>query len=492
MMKLSVIQNLKIIFTLAFAVLLINVVIAYNNTIKLINNQQLVTCSHAVIAQIETIFIALKDAETAQRNYLISTDMNELKIYLDTRQQTNHNIQILRKLTTKNYATQQWIAVLEKKTTNRFATLQQEVSLNQSQGFAAVQKLVLSDKNKISTQDIPQLIREGLAAEQKLLQKYKHQSQANSQKALVTFSLMVFVDFVLLTLFQNLMWRYITRLQYTELTLRQNENRLQAIIDTETTQKKRLEAQILRSQRLESIGSLAGGIAHDLNNVLSPILMSIHLLQMKLPDEQSQRVLQTLDKNVKRGANLLKQILLFARGTEGTKSIIQIKYLLEEIEEIIQQTFPKSIVCHIDIPENLWVMSGDTTQLYQVLINLVVNARDAMPNGGLLTITAENVVLDDHYTKMNMNIDAQAGSYIAISVQDTGTGISAEIQERIFEPFFTTKDVGKGTGLGLSTTLGIIKNHGGFMNVYSETGKGTQFKVYLPVLTSSIQEVSGK
>jgi signal transduction histidine kinase len=490
MMKLSVIQNLKIIFTLAFAVLLIHTAIIYNNTIKLIHNEQLVAYSHTVIDQIEMILKNINDVEIAQRNYLISTDTTEQKNYLDARKKTNQNIQSLRKLTIENDAKQQWIAALEKKITDKFSILQQEVSLNQSQGFAAAQQLILSNRNKKVIQDIPQLIDERLAIEKKSLQQQVQQSQANFQKALVTFFLMIFVDVLLLTLFYNLLWRYITRLQQTEFTLHQNENRLQAIIDTETTQKKRLEAQLWRSQRLESIGSLAGGIAHDLNNVLSPILMSIHLLQLKLPDEQSQRVLQTLEKNVKRGANLLKQVLSFARGTEGTKTIIKIKYLLEEIEEIVQQTFPKFIICYIDIPENLWLISGDTTQLYQVLINLVVNARDAMPDGGLLTIAAENVVIDDHYTKMN--IDAQAGSYLAISVQDTGIGISAEIQERIFEPFFTTKEVGKGTGLGLSTTLGIIKNHGGFMNVYSEIGKGTEFKVYLPVLTTSIQEVSGK
>lgn len=256
------------------------------------------------------------------------------------------------------------------------------------------------------------------------------------------------------------------------------------VVNTDITQKKQLEAQFLRAQRLESLGTLASGIAHDLNNVLAPILMSVELLQLKFPDAQSQRLLKILAAAGKRGTELVGQVLSFARGgLEGDDTgfalhkTVQMRHLLKEIQYIIAETFPKSIQLYTDIKPDLWKICGDPTQLHQVLMNLVVNARDAMPNGGRLKISAENKVIDQDYTSFNQL--AKPGCYVVITVRDTGTGIPPEIIERIFEPFFTTKEVGKGTGLGLSTVIGIVKNHGGFVNVDSELG-GTSFQVYLP------------
>lgn len=253
------------------------------------------------------------------------------------------------------------------------------------------------------------------------------------------------------------------------------------IVNTDITEKKQLEAQFLRAQRMESIGTLAGGIAHDLNNVLAPILMSVQLLALSIPeDDRSQQWLEILENNVKRGADLVKQVVSFARGIKGDRTIIQVRHLLGEIKQIAQETFPKSIEIQTDLPPDLWTVCGDATQLHQVFMNLCVNARDALIDGGILSISGENLVIDQHYARMNL--DAQVGLYIVITIADTGAGIPTEILDRIFEPFFTTKELGKGTGLGLSTVMAIIKSHGGFVNVYSELGQGTKFKVYLPAV----------
>lgn len=258
----------------------------------------------------------------------------------------------------------------------------------------------------------------------------------------------------------------------------QGEPKSILIVNTDITEKKQLSAQFLRSQRLESIGTLAGGIAHDLNNVLAPILMAVQLLKMKLTDPQGQKLLSTMESSAKRGADIVKQVLTFARGVEGDRGEIQIKHLIREIYQMVRETFPKSIEIKVNTPSDLWLIHGDTTQLQQVLLNLCVNARDAMVKGGSLTITAQNTVIDAQCAKMYPQ--AEEGPYLLLSVADTGIGISPNTVSKIFEPFFTTKPVGKGTGLGLSTSLGIVKSHGGFITVDSQEGKGTCFNVYLP------------
>ncbi len=257
------------------------------------------------------------------------------------------------------------------------------------------------------------------------------------------------------------------------------------VVNTDITQKKQLERQFLRTQRLESIGTLAGGIAHDLNNVLAPILMGLEIIKMRLPDPESQELLTTLESSTKRGADIVRQILAFARGLEGKHANLQVKHLVQEIVQMAKETFPKSIEIVVQTPKDLWVISGDGTQLQQVLLNLCVNARDAMPNGGTLKIETENVWLDEYYACMNL--EAKAGPYVVLTVSDNGTGISPELINKIFEPFFTTKPIGQGTGLGLSTAIAIVRSHGGFVKVYSEMGKGTSFKVYLP--TAAINEL---
>jgi nitrogen-specific signal transduction histidine kinase/ActR/RegA family two-component response regulator len=248
------------------------------------------------------------------------------------------------------------------------------------------------------------------------------------------------------------------------------------------TEKKKIELQFMRAQRIESIGILAGGIAHDLNNILAPIILSLDMLKEHATHPDMKFMLDTIDISARRGAEIVRQVLTFARGVEGRRVEIQSRYLLHDIEHIVKDTFPKNIRLQLLLPDDVWTIHGDPTQIHQIMLNLCVNARDAMPNGGTLTVSAENRMLDEQYVAMN--IEAKPGPYLVLNVTDSGVGIPPEIIDKIFEPFYTTKEVGKGTGLGLSTVLAIVKSHQGFVHVYSEPGLGTTFKVYIPAETS--------
>jgi PAS domain S-box-containing protein len=245
------------------------------------------------------------------------------------------------------------------------------------------------------------------------------------------------------------------------------------------TEQKKMEAQYLRAQRMESIGTLAGGIAHDLNNILAPIMMSVELLKLEAGDDPRRRkILDAIHVSSRRGADLVRQVLSFARGLDGERSVLRIGPLVSDLDAIISETFPRGIRIVTEVPADLWPVIGDPTQLHQVLLNLAVNARDAMPKGGTLTLTAENVMIDAQYASTSR--ETKAGSYILVQVTDTGMGIPPAVRERIFEPFFTTKEFGKGSGIGLTTVHTIIKSHNGFLKVESEENRGTTFKIYLP------------
>ena len=251
-------------------------------------------------------------------------------------------------------------------------------------------------------------------------------------------------------------------------------------IKQDVTERRKLEQQFLRAQRMQSIGLLAGGVAHDLNNVMAPVLMALPLLRGGLPAEQRDHILDTLERSIQRGANIVQQVLTFARGVEVQRVRVQPRHLIREIAKIAEETFPRDIDTRATVPGNLWPVSGDPTQIHQVLLNLAVNARDAMPDGGQLTFSARNVELGEPLQFMDFEIPP--GRYTSLSVTDTGTGIAPDTLERMFEPFFTTKPAGKGTGLGLSTVLGIVKSHGGLVEVQTKPGAGSTFKVFLPAV----------
>jgi PAS domain S-box-containing protein len=256
-------------------------------------------------------------------------------------------------------------------------------------------------------------------------------------------------------------------------------------VKRDVTRQEQMEAQLRRAQRLESIGTLAGGIAHDLNNALAPILMATELLRVEFPDRAAED-LALVEAGARRGADLVKQLLAFARGAEGERLPVQLRSLLDEMEQLIRSTFPKNIDLRIDCPADLPTILGDATQLHQVLLNLFVNARDAMSDGGTLSLEAGTTNVDGAQEADILKVTP--GRYVVLRVTDTGSGIPPDVLDRIFDPFFTTKAPDKGTGLGLATTLGIVKGHGGFIRVYSTPGQGTTFTVYLPVYAGEVDD----
>ena len=249
-------------------------------------------------------------------------------------------------------------------------------------------------------------------------------------------------------------------------------------IGTDVSAKKALEEQVLRAQRLESIGMLASGIAHDLNNVLSPIFLAAPLLREQLTNPVHIRMVTTLERSAERGAGLVRQILSFAHGAGEAHRVVQLKHILRESCSVMAETFPKNIQLEDHVPGDLLQIVANPTQVHQVVLNLCVNARDAMPSGGRLTVSAENCILDDQAA---LAIEgARPGTWVVVRVKDTGTGIPRDVVERIWDPFFTTKEAGKGTGLGLSTVRGIVQGHKGFLTLETKEGRGTTFSVYFP------------
>jgi len=255
-------------------------------------------------------------------------------------------------------------------------------------------------------------------------------------------------------------------------------------VGTDITESKQLEAQFLRAQRLESLGALASGVAHDLNNVLTPILLSVEMLRPLAQAPQDHEMLRLLSDSAKRGADIVQQLLLFGRGSDSPRSPINVAGAIKDVGRMMRGTFPKNIVLSVQAPSDLWLVEADRTQVHQVLLNLCVNARDAMPQGGRLTLNAENVQVDAAFARRHDG--KRVGSHVRIQVNDTGSGISPEHLEKIFDPFFTTKPIGQGTGLGLSTVLGIVRSHEGIVDVRSVVGKGTTFDIYLPAAPSAV------
>lgn len=257
-------------------------------------------------------------------------------------------------------------------------------------------------------------------------------------------------------------------------------------VNSDITQQRRQQEMQHRAQRMESLGTLAGGIAHDLNNVLTPLLMSVQLMRsISLPDDHRE-MLDGMELGIKRGADMIRQVLTFARGVDGVRELVTVTDIIAELSSMSFAALPKAITVETTVAEALPIV-GDKTQILQVLMNLVTNARDAMPEGGVIRLTVHRELIDDGRVSTST---LAPGHYAVISVEDSGVGMAREVLDKVFEPFFTTKGHGEGTGLGLPSSIAIVRSHRGTITVYSEPGRGSRFAVYLPLATEDQMEAA--
>jgi len=257
-------------------------------------------------------------------------------------------------------------------------------------------------------------------------------------------------------------------------------------VERDITEEVRLQKQLLQAQKMEAIGTLSGGIAHDFNNLLTVVMgFSELLLGEKEQDQPEYADLQKIFDAAKNGAELVQRLLMFSRKTEPKPILMNLNRQIVRVEKLLRRTIPRMIDIRLDLSSDLPEINADPSQIEQVLMNLAVNARDAMPEGGKLTLRTDIVTLDEEYCRLH--VDVKPGDYVALEMSDTGHGMSKETLEHIFEPFFTTKEMGRGTGLGLAMVYGIVTQHNGHIAVYSEVGKGTTFRVYLPAIPADVE-----
>ena len=249
------------------------------------------------------------------------------------------------------------------------------------------------------------------------------------------------------------------------------------------TERKQLERQLQQAQKMEAVGKLAGGMAHDFNNMLQAISGYVQLMQRGIKPEHTQKYLGEIESVVARAADLVGRLLTFSRVTESKLTPVSLNNEVTQAAKILERTIPKIIQIRTILTSDLWLINGNANQFQQILLNLGTNAKDAIPGNGKIEIETENIILDETYCKVHLGL--KPGKYVVLKFSDTGVGMTKEVMARIFEPFYTTKKVGKGTGLGLCLVYGIVEAHRGKIICYSEPDLGTSFKIYLPALQSS-------
>ena len=427
-------------------------------------DRQLVTHTFEVIATAQQLGSAIQDAERGQRGYLITSDQTYLEPYLAGSKAVPDLVAKFKQLTADNPDQQRRISILGEHLDIKLAELVRTLDARNSRGFDAAKEVVQTNQGLDTMRAITDLVSDAVSAENRLL--VERLSRAQDDERAIGFLAETGVALTFLAIFAGgvLIW-----LAYREWT-RQNRALVQ------------VQAALAQSQKMETLGQLAGGIAHDFNNIVATIKGGTSLLKRRIPmgNPDVQRFMEGIETSADRAATLTQRLLSFARRQPLAPELVEPNRIVKGMSELLQRTLGENAAIETVLAAGLWWVSIDTNQLENAILNLAVNARDAMPEGGKLTIETANVFLDEAYASTRQEV--KAGQYVMIAVSDTGSGMSPDTVRNAFEPFFTTKPVGKGTGLGLSQVYGFVKQSAGHVQIYSERGKGTTVKLYLPRL----------
>jgi signal transduction histidine kinase/ActR/RegA family two-component response regulator len=418
----------------------------------------------------------IRRAESEERGYIITRESNYFTPNEDLSNRIEGELTEIGTLVADNPEQSQRLARLRPLLRERLGLLEIKLHMMKAGRFDDVVEIVRSGRGKAVMDQIDALINEMVGAEEELYQRREERlSQATDSLQTAIGAMIVLLAGVgLFAVF--LVQRQINALQKSSDSLRLAYNELIA----ESTKRGALEAQLRQSQKLEALGQLAGGIAHDFNNMLGVIVASLNILRRKLQKKESglEQIIDSAQDGADRAAKLVHRLLAFSRIQPLNPRPLDANQLVTGMSSILQRTLGAHVRLASVLEKDLWPIKVDANELESAILNLAVNARDAMPNGGQLTIETANVSLDDDYVAENP--EAKPGQYVLISVSDTGAGMPPDVVAKAFDPFFTTKPVGKGTGLGLSQAHGFVRQSGGHVKIYSEIGRGACVKLYLP------------
>jgi signal transduction histidine kinase len=427
-------------------------------------DRAMVTHTFDVILAAQQLDTAVQDAERGQRGFLITGDRTYLAPYLTGSGAAPDLVAKFRQLTGDNPDQQRRIAVLSTQIDAKLAELKSTIDVRQAQGFDAAREIVQTNRGLDSMRAIVDLIRDAVSAEDQLLVERLARVRNDEQSIGYLAQMGVGLTIIIIAIGSVLIWLAYRQWSEQNRTLNQ------------------MQLALAQSQKMETLGQLAGGVAHDFNNILAIIKGGINLLKRRIPMENPdvQRFMEGIELSADRAASLTQRLLAFARRQPLDPKPVEPNRIVAGMSELLQRTLGEKVAIETVLAAGLWWVSIDANQLENAILNLAVNARDAMPGGGKLTIETGNAFLDENYAASHQEV--RAGQYVMIAVSDTGIGMNADIVRNAFEPFFTTKPVGQGTGLGLSQVFGFVKQSSGHVQIYSEVGKGTTVKLYLPRL----------